>query len=533
MATQVAGYVGKINPGDGIEYSVGSTAYGVCDTAANVAAKIVDMTGFKLIKGATVFVQFTNSNTVPSPTLNVNSTGAKPIMLDGTNKGLGWEPGSLIGLTYDGTNWKQANTNNLMTKTYTGIIGTAANFANATFYFGKIIPVDYDKIWTIRYRITAECAGTQQAKAVADVCINSHAATVDSSYSWNAFRSTSYLPSYNHVLYRATAAGVTGGYGHLLGERMYSSWKATTAANSRTFTIEIQECTNCTFEFFDSMVKYANAPGTGETNYSGYTEINFRTQGLQETGDTDTNTFLYLQYYNNILAKTNIIANTIIVGDSLGYSSVTGGLTFDISYPILWCTTAVNAASINYADIYSQIYGCNINTMGTFNFAMNSMIYLVVTINGLTATIDNSIFANALPNTEDGKVYIAIGRLGDGSNGTDRVEFQCEHPMFEYRAGKLRNYTTSMCGVVSNNVSVTFVLDTSQGGSYTYEDFPYRATYLNTNITANMVPNVTYSLEQAMSQVFAPICESFNGGLYMYASEAGPVTIPSITAFVQ
>ena len=111
MASQVAGYIGKLNPGNGTEYSLGSTAYGVCGTTAATTAKVVDMTGFTLIEGATIHVKFTYENTVTSPTLNVNSTGAKPIVLYGTTatgttaETNGWQAGAVLCLTYDGTSW--------------------------------------------------------------------------------------------------------------------------------------------------------------------------------------------------------------------------------------------------------------------------------------------------------------------------------------------------------------------------------------------------------------------------------------------
>lgn len=111
MASKVSGYIGKMNPGDGIQYSLGSTAYGYCETAAGTVAKTVDMTGFTLIEGATVFIKFKNSNSAESPTLNVNSTGAKPIVQYGTTAvgtsvaTSGWKAGAILCLTYDGTSW--------------------------------------------------------------------------------------------------------------------------------------------------------------------------------------------------------------------------------------------------------------------------------------------------------------------------------------------------------------------------------------------------------------------------------------------
>lgn len=58
--------------------------YGSCSTAAATAAKTVACTGFALVTGAEITVKFTVTNSAASPTLNVNSTGAKPIYVDGS-----------------------------------------------------------------------------------------------------------------------------------------------------------------------------------------------------------------------------------------------------------------------------------------------------------------------------------------------------------------------------------------------------------------------------------------------------------------
>lgn len=57
----------------------GVIGYGTCSTAAATAAKVVSCTGFFLTTGARISVRFTVTNTAASPTLNVNSTGAKAI----------------------------------------------------------------------------------------------------------------------------------------------------------------------------------------------------------------------------------------------------------------------------------------------------------------------------------------------------------------------------------------------------------------------------------------------------------------------
>lgn len=58
-------------------------SYGICSTAADTIEKVVTCTGFRLYTGAEITVKFTVTNTAASPTLNVNSTGAKAIYYRG------------------------------------------------------------------------------------------------------------------------------------------------------------------------------------------------------------------------------------------------------------------------------------------------------------------------------------------------------------------------------------------------------------------------------------------------------------------
>lgn len=104
------GYVGKVTAG-GSTHLVGSTLYGTCGTAAGTAAKVVTCSDFTtLLTGVTIHVKFTYSNTATTPTLNVNSTGAKNIYRYGTTKpgtssGWSWYAGSVVSFTYDGSYW--------------------------------------------------------------------------------------------------------------------------------------------------------------------------------------------------------------------------------------------------------------------------------------------------------------------------------------------------------------------------------------------------------------------------------------------
>ena len=64
----------------------------------------------------------------------------------------------------------------------------------------------------------------------------------------------------------------------------------------------------------------------------------------------------------------------------------------------------------------------------------------------------------------------------------------------------------------------------------TYADFPYRAAVALTGVTAAMIPEVFFGLTDAMSGNFAPVAESYAGGIYIYAAAkpSATVTIPTI-----
>lgn len=140
MATKVAGYIGKLNPGDGKSYAIGSTAYGYCETAAATAAKVVDMTGFTLVEGATIFVKFKERNNVANPTLNVNGTGAKPIYRYATTRpstnddANGWRAGAILAFTYDGSGWVHHFWQNTQYNMGANSLGNGNFTANSAIY---------------------------------------------------------------------------------------------------------------------------------------------------------------------------------------------------------------------------------------------------------------------------------------------------------------------------------------------------------------------------------------------------------------
>lgn len=83
--------------------------YGTCSTSA--AEKTVTCSGYTLTAGNIIGVLFSSANIFSTPTLNVNSTGAKSIYIgnatpDGTTNVLKWSANTMVYFMYDGTYYR-------------------------------------------------------------------------------------------------------------------------------------------------------------------------------------------------------------------------------------------------------------------------------------------------------------------------------------------------------------------------------------------------------------------------------------------
>ena len=88
--------------------------------------------------------------------------------------------------------------------------------------------------------------------------------------------------------------------------------------------------------------------------------------------------------------------------------------------------------------------------------------------------------------------------------------------------------------LAADAVKLTFTNTTVEAASFTadetYGDFPYCAAVPLTGAAEAMTPEVVFGVTDAMSGTFAPVAESYAGGVYIYAAEipSAAVTIPTI-----
>lgn len=92
--------------------------FAVSSTAAATAAKTATITDFALVKGATVRIQFSASNTAANPTLNITNTGAKAIRYGGSAITASYlKANRIYTFLYDGTYWQLVGDINTDTNT--------------------------------------------------------------------------------------------------------------------------------------------------------------------------------------------------------------------------------------------------------------------------------------------------------------------------------------------------------------------------------------------------------------------------------
>ena len=100
--------------------------------------------------------------------------------------------------------------------------------------------------------------------------------------------------------------------------------------------------------------------------------------------------------------------------------------------------------------------------------------------------------------------------------------------------GEIPDGTITHQKLAADAVKLTFTNTTVEAASFTadetYGDFPYRAAVPLTGAAEAMTPEVVFGVTDAMSGTFAPVAESYAGGVYIYAAEipSAAVTIPTI-----
>lgn len=173
------------------QYATSSTGAG---TTAKVATITPAVTGWTLYTGATVTVKFSTANTATTPTLNVNSTGAKTIKgYKGaalTEKEYKWAANDAITFIYDGTNWLMQSSSTEATRLSTAEASISTNAgnialkANASDVYTKTAANALLEVKANKDTLTSEINASADT-----VKINANRVQIDGTATFNAIKS--------------------------------------------------------------------------------------------------------------------------------------------------------------------------------------------------------------------------------------------------------------------------------------------------------------------------------------------------------
>lgn len=193
-----------------------TTWYGTSSTAASTAAKVVTCSGFTLSAGAIISVLFSTANTAATPTLNINSTGAKSIYVGGTTPSattnpLKWSANTLLTFQYDGTYFRFLGAQSAGSVassrgagTWYGTSSTAATTAakavtcaNFVMTRGALISVTFSTASTVAGAITLNVNST----GAKTIYYNNAATSASNTLTWTAGETLTFIYSGSYYYY--------------------------------------------------------------------------------------------------------------------------------------------------------------------------------------------------------------------------------------------------------------------------------------------------------------------------------------------
>lgn len=164
-------------------------------------------------------------------------------------------------------------------------------------------------------------------------------------------------------------------------------------------------------------------------------------KGWWADANYDSNYYDRVRIGSSVKAKSAIGAGRLVTGDKEGYFNLAVGAGFDVSLPILWSTGAANAGVMT-SNLYLSYPYCYLRTMlPEFTGAANQTCYLVGTLNGSLFTPVEPLLTSAVPETEDGYTYLALGLL----TSAYQMMLYPEHPLYRFVDGQFKSIGQVAC----------------------------------------------------------------------------------------
>jgi len=220
--------------------------------------------------------------------------------------------------------------------------------------------------------------------------------------------------------------------------------------------------------------------------YSGTTYTGTFTGWFVDGAYDSGNTYNKVRMQNVIKAVTAITSGRIICGTNSGYKNISVNTSFDLSYPLLYAASSINANATG-DDNYLQINGVNASNNGTITSgAANKMLYLKGTVNGNEFTIAPSPFLTTVtPTAIDNYVYIPLGIMYSATN----IYFISSDKLYAFKDGSFRELSRGEASLAAKTATNYIYYDTTNGliisDTAHYQTYAGASTGYNTQLTNN------------------------------------------------
>ena len=188
-------------------------------------------------------------------------------------------------------------------------------------------------------------------------------------------------------------------------------------------------------------------------------------------------------------------------------------------------TTDEKTSSVKIIDNASGIVRAAIAVKEDPNNAENETSHLILrnnSVNGRISIQSNNIGKKGLRIIdENGVTRVDISHNTNGDTCGFRINDESGNDVTLETIGAQERF---LCGRNKTIATSAWASDT------TYADYPYRASIALPTITALSFVEIVFSPVDATSGNFAPVCDTYNGGIYVYAKAVpdAAITIPTI-----
>ena len=280
------------------------------------------------------------------------------------------------------------------------------------------------------------------------------------------------------------------------GDILFVNFSAVNTGAVGSITLNVNGTGPINVKYLNNGSDPANIPGAGYIRAATYM---FRyKQGTSSTNsywiidiqyDSNSNTYDRTYVNNNKKARVAIAAGSICVGDSTGYAGIDNGVTFDITYPILYSPNSISAGSYR-ADFYIYLPSITstVNTTGLTHVA-NGILYMTGTLSGNTFTCNSKTLTYTQPTSEDGIIYIPVAI---NTNATTQSLYFIGGiaKMFWYKNGAFRPYVNNAATVNGHTVAT----DVPSNAVFTDTTYTFDGTYNASSNKAATVSTVTNAI---------------------------------------